>query len=212
LVGPTGRVVGIDANPAILTVARERAKTNGLANVEFVEAPIERIPGNERFDAVVGRYVLLWVADPVAVLRALAGRLRPGGIVAFHEADLRVGMDSIPPSPLLDRCKGWLRALRERVEHQFGIGSTIYGSVLDAGLPGPHLRMETPLGGGPGFPGYDVFAEIVRSMLPQLVAFGIATEEEVEIETFAARLRAEVGERGIFLSYPSILAWTRIAA
>lgn len=212
LVGTTGRVAGIDANPRILEVARERARIAGLANVAFAECAVERIDGNERFDAVVGRFVLVHVADPVAALRDLAGRLRPGGIVAFHEYDLGVGSDSIPPSPLLQCGKRWLNIALERIGANTGIGSGIYGAFLDAGLPGPHLRMERPIGGGPAFPGYDVFAETVRSLLPRLVEFGIVTEDEVEIETFSTRVRAEVGERGIYLGVPSIVAWTRTAA
>ena len=37
------------------------------------------------FDAAVGRFVLMFVDDPAAVLHHLSERLRPGGIVAFQE-------------------------------------------------------------------------------------------------------------------------------
>ena len=84
----------------------------------------------------------------------------------------------------------------------------IFAAFLDAGLPAPRLRIETPTG-GPDFPGYENFAEIVRSALPLLIELGIVTADEVDIETFAARLRAEVGERGVFSLWPSVLAWTR---
>ena len=41
-----------------------------------------------QFDAVVGRWVLMYQPDPVALLRRLAGMLRSGGVVAFQESDL----------------------------------------------------------------------------------------------------------------------------
>ena len=36
------------------------------------------------FDAVVGRYVLMFAADPVSVVRAAVDHLKPGGLVAFQ--------------------------------------------------------------------------------------------------------------------------------
>ena len=41
-------------------------------------------PDPEPFDAVIGRYVLIHQADPVALIRAAADLVRPGGVVAFH--------------------------------------------------------------------------------------------------------------------------------
>ena len=208
LVGPTGRVLGIDANPDILDVARSRARLNGLTNVDFRHAPIEDLPGEERFDAVVGRFILLHLADPVAALRNLAGRARPGGVLAFHELDLATGVRSIPPSLLLERAREWLKACADGCGLKREIGGSILAAFLDAGLPAPRLRIETPTG-GPDYPGYENFAEVVRSALPRLIELGIVTADEVDIETFAARLRTEVGGRGVFSLWPSVLAWTR---
>jgi SAM-dependent methyltransferase len=208
LVGPTGRVLGVDANPEILDVARSRARLNGLRNVEFRHVPIEDLPAEERFDAVVGRFILLHLADPVAALRDLAGRARPGGVVAFHEIDLATGVRSIPPSPLLERAREWLKICAEDCGLKREIGGRIFAAFLEAGLPAPRLRNETPTG-GPDFPGYENFAEVVRSALPRLIELGVVTADDVDIETFAARLRAEVGGRGVFSMWPSVLAWTR---
>ena len=41
LVGPTGVVIGIDRNPAVLSVARERSREANLKQVEFKEASLE---------------------------------------------------------------------------------------------------------------------------------------------------------------------------
>jgi SAM-dependent methyltransferase len=80
-VGPTGRVIGIDASPGMLEVARRRAR--GLGNVEFVEADMEslgQVAGP--FDVVLSRFGLMFAVDHVAAFRALGGVLRPGGALA----------------------------------------------------------------------------------------------------------------------------------
>jgi ubiquinone/menaquinone biosynthesis C-methylase UbiE len=79
LVGPSGRVLGLDLNPAGLAVARERAAAAGLTNVEFIEADARAVPPGQTFDAAVGRIVLMYMADPAGTLRAVARAVNPGG-------------------------------------------------------------------------------------------------------------------------------------
>ena len=61
LMGNSGHVVGVDANPAVLAIARARAESAGIRNVEFIESPIESFYDEKAFDAVVGRFVLILV-------------------------------------------------------------------------------------------------------------------------------------------------------
>jgi hypothetical protein len=57
---------------------------------------------------------------------------------------------------------------------------------------------------------YDWFAESVRSVLPLLLKFGLATEEEVDIATLASRLREEaISQRLVLRGLDLISAWTR---
>ena len=107
LVGPQGRVVGIDTNAEILDVARARVLAAGWSNVTLVEGDLHALPRDEEFDAVVGRWVLMYLPDPAAVLRAVAGRLRKGGLVAFQEGDLSNPPAPYPPVPLHEQVRRW---------------------------------------------------------------------------------------------------------
>lgn len=81
VVGPTGRVVGVDIAAAMLDVARQRAA--GLHNVEFVEADMEALgqpPAS--FDVVLSRFGLMFAVDHVATFQALARTLVSGGVLA----------------------------------------------------------------------------------------------------------------------------------
>jgi len=80
-----------------------------------------------------------------------------------------------------------------------------------AGLPDPQMRLDSYVGGGPDSIGYAWMAESVRSMLPLIVRFGAATAEEVDVDTLADRLRAEVVAADAVIKAPDLVsAWTRI--
>src|SRR4029453_10469220 len=109
LVGPGGRVVGVDANPEILDTAVARARSAGLDNVSFVDGDCRQVTLDGRFDAVVGRLVLMYLANPADALPSLADRLVRGGIVAFQEFNFTPeSLRPCPPTPLWRQSWGWV--------------------------------------------------------------------------------------------------------
>jgi SAM-dependent methyltransferase len=83
LVGPHGRVLGVDLVEDMLATARERAAALGLGHVEFRAGDIATIDlPPHAFEAVLGRWSVNYVADPAAVLRRLNAVLVPGGRIA----------------------------------------------------------------------------------------------------------------------------------
>src|SRR5437667_9175209 len=85
LVGPSGEVVGVERDPRSIARARARVADAGLPNVTFTQSDVSQISSSKPFDAVVGRFILMFLSDPLAVLRSLTPLVRPGGVVAFHE-------------------------------------------------------------------------------------------------------------------------------
>jgi ubiquinone/menaquinone biosynthesis C-methylase UbiE len=79
MVGPEGRVVGIDCVDGFLDEARKDAAAKGLSNVEFRRGDAEiALPENE-FDYVVARFGTMFFTNPVAALRRMRLALKPGG-------------------------------------------------------------------------------------------------------------------------------------
>jgi ubiquinone/menaquinone biosynthesis C-methylase UbiE len=77
-VGPSGRVVGLDPNDAMLAVAAGRAST-----VEWRPGVAEAIPfPDDSFDRVVCQFALMFFDDRTRGLREMARVLRPGGVAA----------------------------------------------------------------------------------------------------------------------------------
>jgi SAM-dependent methyltransferase len=80
LVGPTGRVIGIDMTPEMLATARASADEGGLSNVEFREGLLEALPVETGWaDVVISNGVLNLVPDKAAALAEMHRALRPGG-------------------------------------------------------------------------------------------------------------------------------------
>ncbi len=213
MVGPDGAVVGVDSNPTILDTARWRVASSGWSNVTFLEGDIENVPLEGEFDAIVGRFVLNYLHSPVVVLRRLAQHLRPEGIMAFQEPEIaRLEMSTAyPPVELWEQSMRWIGEAFRHAGLPTHMGANLYTTFLDAGLPQPHLTCETSIFAGADSPGYDYGAETVRSLLPLILKFGIATAEEVAIETLAERLRAEaVSHRAVVRGLEIVSAWCGI--
>jgi SAM-dependent methyltransferase len=102
-IGPTGTVTAIDQAPQMLAVARERLQTSGIHNVEFIEGDAEAVAlPADFFHAVVCRWGLMFLHDPVAALARFRSGLVPGGwlVVAIWGPPERVPMISLPFSVL----------------------------------------------------------------------------------------------------------------
>ena len=210
LVGPSGTVLGVENNPAILATARARVHVARLPQVSFVESDLTALVLDDTFDAVVGRYILQHLRDPVLVLRQLVRHLSPGGIVAFQEVDLTRLGTSIPPVPLFEQVGYWIKEpfRREGLDLQFGL--RLYHVFLEAGLPAPQIHCESFIFAGPDCPWYEVIAGRVGSVLPKLLKYGLVTAEEVEISTLAQRLRdAVVANASVVMAPDLVSAWTR---
>lgn len=211
-VGPSGTVVGVESNPAMLEAARARVDDAGLSNVTFLLGDIESLQLDGEFDAIVGRLILTHLRSPAAVLQKLAHHLLPGGIVAFQEFDLArlETLPAHPPCQLTEQACHWIMEVASRAGLPLRMGLDLYTTFLDAGLPAPQLGCDGTIGAGPDRLWYEYGAETVRGLLPLIVKFGIATAEEIAIDTLAERLRAEAVSRRAVLRGPDLVsAWSR---
>ena len=189
LVGADGAVVGIDRAAGALEIARQRESRKGAAVPEFVAAELCALPATlGLFDAIVGRRVLMYQADPVKVLRALARLLLPGGLMIFQEHDGSLAPASQASFPLHHKAQQWLRRMLAHEGADLHIGFNLHRVFSEAGLMVEDLRAEclvqTPDSAYP-------LGEIIRACLPRIIAHGVATARQVGIDTLQARLDAE---------------------
>lgn len=208
LVGPEGRVVGIDRAEEALSTARRRVAAAGLSNVSFESRDIEALGDVEPFDAVIGRFILMHLPRSAAILADLRSVVVPNGLLAFIEMDIS-SSSAVPPMPLFTRCLDWITTLYRRAGMEPDMGSKLYGVFRAAGLA-PHLHGICRVEGGPDATAYDYIAETIRTMSPNLQKLGLATAEELDVDTLSARLRQASLEADTCFVFPRFVgAWAR---
>jgi arsenite methyltransferase len=80
MVGPEGRVIGVDMTPLMLEKARAAAEEGELGNVEFHQSYAEELPVPDGWaDVVISNGVLNLMPDKAAVLEEMVRVLKPDG-------------------------------------------------------------------------------------------------------------------------------------
>ena len=91
LAGPEGKIIGVDPVAEMVEAARRAAQRTGTRNVEFEVASGESLPfADERFDAAVSRFGIMFVPAPAAAVREMLRVLKPGkklSLAVWHHAD-----------------------------------------------------------------------------------------------------------------------------
>lgn len=206
-VGPGGRVVGLDADPAHVTAARQFAFSQGLANVEVLAGDARRTGLRpESFDLVHTRTLLVTIPEPAEVVAEMASLARPGGLVASQEADAEFSI-CYPPLPEWDRLLALFRASFPRAGADLRLGRRLPELFREAGLtdvgaavyaasyPAGHSRRT-------------VIPDLVRSLHPVILGLGLAGERELADVDAAARAHL-ADPRTLMMPHLLVTAWGR---
>lgn len=208
LVGPSGEVLGIERDSRTIASARARIAEAGFSNVTFTQSDVSEIVPAKPFDAVVGRYILMYLPDPSAVLRSLVQLVRPGAAVAFLDVSWAPLTSLATGLPLWLACTSLIVELFRSSGVNPEMGPCLHRVFQEAGLPVPKMHMEVLLGDDLEFA--QGLQDLVTSLRPKFEEYAFDLKRLGELETLAARLQTELTTSRRVASWLAIVgAWSR---
>jgi SAM-dependent methyltransferase len=210
IVGPAGRVVGIDRSPEAVELASVRARQAGRGNVEFRVADAMNLDLEDRFDAIVGRVVLMYMADPVSVLSGLRKVLRPDSRVVLQEGDL-YAISSAPECSLVNQARQWLLSAFDHSGATTNMGSRLAQTLYRAGFEPEGCSVSQPAYVGRELEaGLEWFTNVLRHVIPTLDAQGLVAADTIQIDTLVQRMAAEAREKQAIVYAPRLVGiWAK---
>lgn len=208
IVGPSGEVVGIERDAGSIARANARVAEAGLHNVSFIHADVNQIVSDSPFDAAAGRFILMFLPDPVSVLRSLSKLVRPGGIVVFQEPSWVSFLAFSKQLPLWSSVQSVIHQTLSRSGANPEMGLDLYRRFQDIGLPAPTMHMEVVLGSDEDL--MRIVTELAGSLCPLAQHHGVSLEALGDFATLSARVHAELAAANTVVSFvPMVGVWAR---
>jgi ubiquinone/menaquinone biosynthesis C-methylase UbiE len=203
LVGRTGHVVGLDADPVFIGEARRRA----APNTEFIagNAYSAGLQGGS-FDLVHMRFVASTAGEPEALLKEAKRLTRPSGVVALQEPDMAT-LNCFPAHPAFDQLKAALEGAFTSVGADIRLARRLFSLARAAGLADVEYRTFM-LGVRSGDPMTDYLPSTVESLRGTIVSKGLKAAKD--LDTALAECRAHLRNPDVvFTMYAVAQVWGR---
>lgn len=207
-VGATGHVVGVERSAEQAERARQFSADSHLTNVEVLHADARRTGLPEHaFDLATARLVLVNVPEPEVLVGEMVRLVRPGGVVALHEAESTTQRCD-PPAYAQTRVLQILNTYAEMNGIDRTIGPRVPRLMRDAGLvdirvkPWVHVY---PVGHGRRM----LLLEFVENARSRLLDQEVVGEAELNELTVALKRHLEDPET-LVLSSVFVQAWGHV--
>jgi SAM-dependent methyltransferase len=203
MVGPAGRVIGIDIDETKIELARREALELQLSQAEFHVSEVGGGGGSADYDVVYARFVLTHLPDPAGALAWMLAQLRPGGVAVVEDIDFR-GHFCEPDSPAFRRYVELYTHAVHRKGADPNIGPRLPGLLRDGGCQNVEMHVVQPAG-------LDGEVKLIgpitlENIADSVIAEGLASRQELDAVIRALYAFAE--DRRSVISLPRIVqAW-----
>jgi len=208
MVGPAGRVVGVDFSEPAVQRARSVVAALQLGNVEVFAGDINELDAaavGGPFDLAYTRFFLMHQPDPVRTLSQIARLLRPGGWVVTQEA-----LRNPPPRshPHHDALGAYWDLVYQLLERAAGVPNAAVDNLAESARAAG-LEVVATDGSfatiGPEL-GFDLHAATLLAARERAIASGVADAQQ--IDTLVSDLRAAKDGGYQWVSTPFVMDLT----
>lgn len=194
----TGKIIALDSSAEQVAVARQKATTAGLRNMDFHAVPIEQFSLRpESVDLIYCRYLLLHLQDPRSALAQFWRWLKPGGVVVCEEPTISTGF-CYPHSEAYAHSRKLLLRLSQLRGLDFEIGLKLQGILSSLLFVDVDLQFVQPIL-------KDQYQRQLLSMLvqecaDQYINHQLSTKEE--LQTLILELNELVADPDFVIGFP----------
>jgi ubiquinone/menaquinone biosynthesis C-methylase UbiE len=209
-VGPSGRVLGVDNDPAQLEAASDYVAEAGLTNVALVagDAYSTALP-HGTFDLVHARFVMAPVGRGEELLREMTALAQPGGIVVIQEPDA-ASWGCFPSAPGWERLKRAIQVAFAAGGGDFNAGRRTYAMLQCTGLD--HVQIRAAVIALPGgHPYLRLPIQFAASLRHRILDGGLMSAAELD-EAVVAYTSAMVDPDSVGLSFVVTQVWGKARA
>ena len=196
-VAPRGRVVGIDRDPALLQLARERF--DNVPGLSFEECDVLAFTVTAHFDIVTAARTLQWIDQPKRALERMRAAAKPGALVIVLDYNhARLAWEPAPPAPV----RRFYDALLEwRATNGWDnmIGDHLPSLFAQAGLTQMSLSNADEIArrGEPEFEAaLRIWQRVIETLGPSIIAAGFLSgpEQAAALDAYT-RWRSDAAQR-----------------
>lgn len=207
IVGPSGWVQGVDMSEDAVRAANRRLAAAGLAHAECGPGDVFSTPATS-YQAIVGRFLLMHLPDPAALLSRLRRDASPGVVIAFLEMDIS-SASIVPPVPLFVDAVRAICEVYRKAGAEPDMGSRLYAAYRRAGLA-PSLHGSCRVVGGNDASAFDYLAGSVCSLAPAMRRAGVLADT-IDPATLRDDLVSAAAASDHCVSFPRLIcAWAAV--
>jgi ubiquinone/menaquinone biosynthesis C-methylase UbiE len=180
MVGPSGRVVGIDFDAVKLAAAAAEIERAGMRNIEFRTADVLTWREPSTYDVVFGRFILSHLPESARVLANMRDALRTGGVVVLEDIDFSGGFCHPDNDGYRRYCELYCAVVHRR-GGDADLGKRLYSMMCAAGLHDAHVRVVQPVHTGRQ-PGKALALSTLQNIVSSVLSESLATETELQAD------------------------------